>query len=226
MEQSRPMMDAVPDAMLMDYIEVIRNGETYNIPIPIWIEIVMYQLVQIKSLEDALKDAGSNEQAYFETQINEYGDKELSGMDEGEALGPLAAVDIIEYEVPWIPPKEVRGNSRAHHMAKARKVAAMRLSGYENALVIKQTFARAFPFEHLARITFAWHTPNAANSDVDNFAIGMKGWIDGLVDNDIFTDDSSEYLMQGEHRLIECSPGDEKTVITIEEVLDGQEENN
>ena len=115
----------------------------------------------------------------------------------------------ITISVLWVPPKEVRGNSRAHWRTKHKKNQLLKLSGLEQALISGETFQKA-------RITYTWF--KAGVGDVNNFAIGMKGFEDGLVEGNMFKDDDSKYLVQGEHGFQKVKRGEEKTVIVIEEL--------
>ena len=115
----------------------------------------------------------------------------------------------ITLTVPWIPPKEVRGNSRAHWRLKHKKNLLLKRSGQDQAFLAGKTFQKA-------RITFTWF--KAGIGDGDNFAIGMKGFVDGLVIGGMFSDDSPEHIVQGEHGFVRVKRADERTEIEIQEI--------
>ena len=115
----------------------------------------------------------------------------------------------ITLKVLWIPPKEVRGNSRAHWRGKYEKNLLRKASGEEQAFLTGKTFQKA-------RITYTWF--KAGVGDVNNFAIGMKGFEDGLVLGGMFKDDDAKYVVQGEHRFVRVKRADERTEILVEEI--------
>jgi len=115
----------------------------------------------------------------------------------------------VTLSVLWIPPPEVRGNSRAHWRTKYDKNLLLKQSGVEQTLICPETFQKA-------RITYIWY--KAGVGDVDNFAIGMKGFLDGLVLGNMFRDDSSDCIVQGEHRFEKVKRVEERTEIIVEEL--------
>ena len=119
--------------------------------------------------------------------------------------------------LPWIPPAILRGNSRAHHMVKYRAAKELRESGYFSTR--PTSFHGAFRKQmSKAHVTYEFH--NWRPIDLDNLAIGMKPWIDGaIVDTGIVPDDSPDHVVYGEHTFTKCKKGSEKTIVTIEEVL-------
>ena len=90
---------------------------------------------------------------------------------------------MLRFDLPWLPPAEVRGNSRAHWAKKHRASKRLRESGYAHALEAgHEPFQRAcvrFEFRH-------WRSV-----DLDNLSIGMKGFLDGLVDAGVVEDDAA-----------------------------------
>ena len=113
----------------------------------------------------------------------------------------------IILKVPWVPPKEVRGNYKGHWALKRKKNLLLKASGQDQALISGETFQKA-------RITFTWF--KAGTGDGDNFAIGMKGFVDGLVIGGMFSDDSPEHIVQGEHHFVRVKRVDERTEILVE----------
>ena len=113
----------------------------------------------------------------------------------------------------WIPPKEVRGNYFGHWRPKADAARKVRQSAIEHLL------AELPEFTHYTRkglITFQFH--HWRKIDIDNLAIGMKPFVDGLVDSEMFIDDDPDHVVYGEHRFALCKKGESKTVVTIEEL--------
>ena len=96
----------------------------------------------------------------------------------------------IEFELPWLPPSEVRGNSRSHWSKKYRASKALRESGYAHGL---EALDKGHSPMSKASITFVFS--NWRRVDLDNLIIGMKGWVDGLVDSGILPDDNPDYLL-------------------------------
>jgi crossover junction endodeoxyribonuclease RusA len=103
---------------------------------------------------------------------------------------PLDQPQEIEFELPWLPPPEVRGNSRSHWSKKYRASKALRESGYAHGLEALDKGHSPMP---KASITFVFR--HWRRVDLDNFQIGMKGWVDGLVDSGILPDDNPDHLL-------------------------------
>ena len=117
----------------------------------------------------------------------------------------------IVIELGWIPPKELRGNSRAHWRAKLTPKNELNLSGHDHGYIAKGN--GIFP---RARITFAFH--HWRKIDLDNLTIGMKPWVDGLVDSEMFIDDDPDHVVYGEHQFVKVPKGESRTIVTIEEL--------
>lgn len=98
----------------------------------------------------------------------------------------------LEYS---LPDASLRGNSRAHFMVKAKAAKKMRDDAMWLGLCegIAYTFAKA-------RITYRFY--HWRRIDLDNLAIGMKNFQDGLVDSKVIPDDTPEHVVQGEHSFI------------------------
>ena len=111
----------------------------------------------------------------------------------------------IVIELDWIPPAEVRGNSRAHWAKRYRVTDSMRMSGEVRTRAIRPMDASrlrvTFNFKHWRKI------------DLDNLAIGMKAFIDGM-----FRDDDPDHVVYGAHTFTKCPKGESRTVVTIEEL--------
>ncbi len=134
-----------------------------------------------------------------------------------DELGDSMTEPIV-IELGYIPPAEVRGNSRAHWTMKRVIATNLRISGSDHALVERQSITR--PFQK-ARITFAFH--HWRKIDLDNLAIGMKPFVDGLgkrhrEQTSLLVDDDPDHVIYGSHSFTKCKKGESKTIVTIEEL--------
>jgi len=111
-------------------------------------------------------------------------------------------------ELPWIPPAEVRGNSRASWRTKHTKNQALKDSGRDHML------SDELRGVHLDKARITFHFSHNRSIDLDNLAIGMKYWIDGLIYAGLIEDDSPEYLTYGSHTF---AIGEDQTIVQIEE---------
>lgn len=124
----------------------------------------------------------------------------------------------ITITLNYIPPAEVRGNSRAHWAKKHTITTNLRISGSDHALIERELITR--PFKK-ARITFEFHHWRAI--DLDNLAIGMKPFVDGLgkrhrEKTSLLIDDDPDHVVYGAHTFTKCKKGESKTIVTIEEL--------
>ncbi len=113
----------------------------------------------------------------------------------------------------WIPPKEVRGNSTAHWRTKANVTHRVRQSAIEHLLAELPNFTY---YTRKVLITFQFH--HWRKIDHDNLAIGMKPFVDGLVDSEMFIDDDPDHVVYGAHTFTKCKKGESRTIVTIEEL--------
>ncbi len=112
----------------------------------------------------------------------------------------------IVIELGYIPPAEVRGNSRAHWRKKHHTAQLLKQSGVEHAwgdsfVLDDKKVKVTFQFSHNRKI------------DLDNLAIGMKPFIDGLL-----PDDDPDHVVYGEHSFTKVPKGESRTIVTIEEL--------
>lgn len=130
----------------------------------------------------------------------------------------------IHISLPWIPPAEVRGNSRAHWAKKSRTARLMRQSGYlygtGKALEYfgyEQPFWVGKTYEKV-RVTYEFR--HWRSIDGDNLFIGIKNWFDGFVEgSNLVPDDSPEHVQYGEHRFVKVPKSDilsSETLVEIE----------
>lgn len=131
--------------------------------------------------------------------------------------GMMETVDGATFEYGGIPPKEVRGNSRANRWVKARELKKLRVSGFWHGkgecshLQLLRLASIQFTFYHWRKI------------DLDNLQIGMKGFVDGLVNSEVFIDDDPDHLQFGKPKFVKCKKGESKTVVRIEAIEGGRE---
>ena len=113
-----------------------------------------------------------------------------------------------------LPPPALRGNSRAHRLTKhsiSRQYGnhALEMKGLLNANDVP------LPIDP-AKLTF--HFANTSNTDLDNLAIGMKPFTDGLVAQGILVDDSPDHVTYGESTFAKLKHGDTPSVRVVLEV--------
>ena len=114
---------------------------------------------------------------------------------------------MLRFDLPWLPPAEVRGNSRAHWAKRHRVAKRLRESGYAHALEAgHEPFRRAcvrFEFRH-------WRSV-----DLDTLSIGMKSWLDGLVDSGLIQDDTGDILQHDGATLERVAKGEEGVTVYL-----------
>ena len=92
------------------------------------------------------------------------------------------------FDMEWVPPEQVRGNSRAHWRTKARRVQEMRESGLAHGLeVISASGDTMWPLR--GNLSLSVKATVKRWMDGDNLLIGYKGFIDGLADAGVLMDD-------------------------------------
>ena len=114
----------------------------------------------------------------------------------------------LEYS---LPDASLRGNSRAHHMVKYKATKKMRddamFLGLHEGL--EHTYAKA-------RVTYQFY--HTRKIDLDNLAIGLKPFVDGLVDSKVIPDDTPEHVVFGQHTFTRVTPGVSWVEILVEEI--------
>lgn len=113
-------------------------------------------------------------------------------------------------ELPWIPSAEVRGNSRAYWRKKHTKSQELKASGKDHMNLDELRGV------HLSRVRITFHFTHNRSIDLDNLAIGMKYWVDGLIYAGLVEDDSPEYLTYGSHTFTKAK-GESQTLVEIVE---------
>lgn len=114
----------------------------------------------------------------------------------------------LEYS---LPDASLRGNSRAHHMAKYRAAKKMR----DDAMILGlHDFEGRFS---KARITY--HFFHWRKIDLDNLAGGgMKAFQDGLQDAGTISNDDPDHVVPGLHTFTKCAKGESRVEIIVEEI--------
>ena len=102
---------------------------------------------------------------------------------------------LVRLEWPFLPPAGLRGNSRAHHQAKAKMMATFK----ESALFRIMEQGPDPMDKVLVRYTgySCWPLP-----DEDNLTIGMKGALDAFTEYGVIKDDSSNYVLDISTKII------------------------
>ena len=121
----------------------------------------------------------------------------------------------------WIPPEGLRGNAstwtHGMKMKKVRLTDEARVSGGWHGLEAKQTYQDDTPI-FKATIQYTFH--HSTKIDVDNLGIGMKPFLDGLVDSDLLTDDDPDHLQHLAPEFVKCGKGQSRTIVEIRELSD------
>ena len=112
---------------------------------------------------------------------------------------------VLTLQWEYIPPAEVRGNSRAHRFKRSRTIREMRGSAHAQAL------GHATMDQCSIKLTF-WHWRKV---DFDNLLIGAKPWIDGLVDANVVPDDSPDHVRLEAPDFYRCLRGESKTIMEV-----------
>ncbi len=98
-----------------------------------------------------------------------------------------------------MPPPELRGNARGHWGKRHRASRQLKEKGW----VFAKTVNIKYPDLRLplsdAEITYTF--VKQGRGDVDNFAIGMKPFLDGLITGGLLIDDDYLHLSHGKHQM-------------------------
>ena len=120
----------------------------------------------------------------------------------------------VRIELGFLPPEELRGNSRAHWAVKARRAKDMRQSGMWHGR------HNCMDLHHLPKVSIKYTFHNYRNIDLDNLVIGMKNWADGcLVDGEVVESDDPEHVRIEAPEFVKVPKGEERTIIEITEVV-------
>jgi len=142
----------------------------------------------------------------------------------------------IIIELDYIPPAEVRGNSRAHWRKKSATSRELRESAKFHVIFDAQCWPtshilKLMPYDGQVRITYQFS--HDRKIDIPNLAIGMKGFEDGLcvpkcqgcgkncaneIGAGLLIDDDPDHVVYGSHTFTLCKKGESRTIVTIEEL--------
>lgn len=116
------------------------------------------------------------------------------------------------FRTDWLPPASVRPNNRLHWRRKAKAVAEVRALGFAQGKAWIENGGETLtpPYELTVRFTYARRV------DIDNLHAGMKGWLDGLEDAGVLTDDGEI----GDVRLTSRKGANDGMAVTIREFRD------
>jgi crossover junction endodeoxyribonuclease RusA len=95
----------------------------------------------------------------------------------------------VDYRIEFPPGTElVSANSRIHHFAKAKIVAALR----KKAAVLAQDI----PHLQKVHVTGIYYPPDKRRRDAGNFLFwAVKAGVDGIVDAGVIDDDNDDYVL-------------------------------
>ena len=118
--------------------------------------------------------------------------------------------DAVTIELPWIPPKEVRGNSRAHYYIKGDVTQWMK-----SEVVIRahnQGVVESLP---AGKVMISYEFHHWRNIDLDNLVTGCKA-----IQDTLYPKDDPNHVVPGESTFVKNKKADgSKTIVTIQEVL-------
>ena len=111
-----------------------------------------------------------------------------------------------------MPPAELRGNSRAHHIVRWRKGKELQEAVWfrltENSDVIRDT-------EWTSPISVKYTFHNWRKIDLDNLCIGLKAALDTVVAFGLAPGDDPDHVRLEAPEFVKCRKGDERTIIEI-----------
>ena len=118
-------------------------------------------------------------------------------------------------EIDAIPPAEIRGNAPAHPIVAGKTKRKWREEG-EVMVIHDGVFHDSDLGLEKVKITFTFH--HWRHIDLDNLTIGMKAWVDGLVDAGLISNDTPDKVTYGEHQFVKVKKDQAKTEVLIEEL--------
>ena len=120
--------------------------------------------------------------------------------------------------IPEVPPKEIRGNSRAHWRT-VRKINRQRRE--EAKLLILELMQGKGVKTIPERVMISYEFYHWKPIDLDNLIFGMKSTLDGIVDSGIVLDDAPHLAkIEAEFFKEEKKDNNSRTIITISEMVD------
>ncbi len=124
----------------------------------------------------------------------------------------------LEYS---LPDASLRGNytpaSKGGIIARNLLKQKMR---FDAGLMAREVLLHGQGFEPpfaKARITYRFYH-NRKIDLVENLVVGMKSFLDGLVDANVFPGDDPDHVVPGEHTFTKCARGESRVEVLIEEI--------
>jgi len=115
--------------------------------------------------------------------------EQMTHHESEDGFTPFEAVLRFEHTRP-----PISLNDRLHHMAKAKKTAAMRLEAFEAA--------HRIPALGKCDVTLTWFVTTKARRDDENPVPSLKAWCDGLVDAGVVEDDTATFMVKNMPRIV------------------------
>ena len=114
-----------------------------------------------------------------------------------------------EIDLGYVPPPQLRGNRRTHWARKSTYIARLRESGNAYGLKYASEFIELKP--DMVKVSYSF--TNKRQIDIDNLIIGMKPFLDGLVDARVLVDDKSQHCSLEKSTF---EKGEPRTVVRLE----------
>ena len=120
--------------------------------------------------------------------------------------------------LPEVPPKEIRGNSRAHWRT-VRKINRQRRE--EAKLLILELMQGRDVKTIPERVMISYEFYHWKPIDLDNLIFGMKSTLDGIVDSGIVLDDAPHLAkIEAEFFKEQKKDNNSRVIISIKEMVD------
>ena len=94
-------------------------------------------------------------------------------------------------QLGWIPPRQLRGNSRTDRRAATTERVRVRQSGKDHGIALIASEGILEPLEAFEMHYEVWHNRDI---DLDNLLFGYKAFCDGLQDAGLIASDSVRHL--------------------------------
>ena len=119
-----------------------------------------------------------------------------------------------------MPPKEIRGNSRAHWRTVRRINRGRREDAKLLALVTVQEADKTLTITPIeSRVLISYEFYHWKPIDLDNLIFGMKSTLDGIVDSGVVSDDAPHLAkIEAEFFKQPKKDNDSKVIVSISEI--------
>ena len=114
-----------------------------------------------------------------------------------------------EIDLGYVPPPQLRGNSRASWQRQYPLKKEFRESGHAYGLKYASEIIELKP--DMVKVSYSF--TNTRQIDKDNLIIGMKPFLDGLVDARVLVDDKSQHCSLEKSTF---EKGEPRTVVRLE----------